>query len=137
MNISELEDSFHDLQKFSDTQYKTIHELQTKIIELTQENKHLQDLLASNLPHLDFNNGTLGISNEQLICETQIFLLKQRAMTDQLNADETKRFATFVDVLQKIKSKDKVEDLTIKKMSTDNLLQLVKQDESINNTSTK
>lgn len=132
MNISEMGDSFKDLQNFSDIQYKTIKDLQIKISELTLENKHLQELLSANVPHLGFENGTLGISNEQLICETQIHLLKEQAMTRQLNADETKRFATFVDVLTKIKSKNEDEDITIKQMKTDNLLQLLKQDESAN-----
>lgn len=132
MDIKQMEESFLGLQNFSDSQYRTINDLQVKVAELQSENQHLQQLLASNVPHLGFETGTLGISNEQLICETQIHLLKEQAVTRQLNADETKRFATFVDVLQKIKSKGEEEDVSVKKLPTDNLLLLLKQDDSAN-----
>lgn len=132
MDIKEIEENFNDLQKYSDTQFHTIADLNKQIAALKTENVSLQKMMEGNLPALEFNNGHLGISNEQLICETQICLLKNKALLQELNSEETRKFATFVDVLEKIRKSGKDEDMSVKKLSDADILKLV-----VDNGSTK
>lgn len=68
----------------------------------------------------------IGITNEQLICESQIYILKERAMQKELNADEVRRFSILFEVLEKIKkSTENVQDIGIQQMSTEEILKLV------------
>lgn len=125
-DINSLESKFKDLQGYSDAQFHTIDSMKAEIEKLKLENNSLKQLVEGSFPNLEFGNSNhIGISNEQLICETQIFLLKEVAITRQLNADETRRFATFVDVLEKIRSNNEDKDLTLEKFSDSDLLKLV------------
>lgn len=125
-DINSLENSFKDLQDYSDKQFHTINSLKQEIEKLKQENNSLKTILEGNLPPLEFKNSSIGISNEQIICETQLKLLKDTAMRRELNADETRRFATFFEVLEKIrKTEVNVEDVVVKNTSDEDLLKLV------------
>lgn len=129
MKIKELESSFKELQKYSDAQFQTVNELQKEIDRLNSENRSLKQMLEGSLPSLGFRPGQLGISNEQLICETQIFILKERATKGELNADEVRRFASLFEVLEKIKKAAQyTPDASIQKMSDAEILQLVTSD---------
>ena len=91
--------------------------LQETILKLEEEVASLKSLIKKD---------NAGMSNEQLICQVQIHRLKEQALVRDLNADETRRLATFVDVLEKIK--DKVvspEEAAIKDMSEEDLINLV------------
>ena len=91
------------------------------IQNLEEEFKQLKDL-----PPLEMTVNNTGISNEQLICESQIYILKERAMQKELIADEVRRFSILFEVLEKIKkSTDNVPDMAIQKMTDIELLQLV------------
>lgn len=125
MDIKELEDNFNTLSAYSDKQFKTINELNREIEKLKAENISLQKMLEGNLPQLEFENGHLGISNEQMICETQLCILKDRAIQKELNADEAKRVSLYVEVLEKIRKNHKTEDMSIKKLSDTEILKLV------------
>lgn len=126
MDIKELESKFSEMQNYSDNQFHTINKLNTEIEKLKSENASLKIMLEGNLPNLELTPSGLGISNEQLICETQIQLLKQHAMNRELNSDEVRRFSQLFEVLEKIKkSIVNVEDVVIQKMSDDDLLKLV------------
>lgn len=125
-DINSIESSFKDLQAYSDEQFHLINKLQAEIEKLKSENKSLQTMLAGNLPSLEFATPNIGISNEQLICETQISLLKERALQKELNADESRRFAIFFEILEKIKkSAVNVDDVKVNAMPTEDLLKLV------------
>lgn len=125
-DINSIESGFKDLQKFSDEQFHLINKLQAEIEKLKSEKKSLETMLAGNLPSLEFNSPHIGISNEQLICETQISLLKDRALQKELNADEVRRFTQLFEVLEKIKkSAVNVDDVHVNKMNTEDLLKLV------------
>jgi len=41
-----------------------------------------------------------GITNQQLICEVQIKLLKDRAMVAELTKEEAQKLQIYVDILQ-------------------------------------
>jgi polyhydroxyalkanoate synthesis regulator phasin len=122
-NINDLEKSFNDLQSYSDNQFKTIQELKKQIKKLEEENKSMKSMLESNLPALTFDG--LGISNEQLVCETQITILKDKAITRELTFEEAKKFAIFTEVLENIKKASKNNDFSVQKLSDEELLKLV------------
>ena len=130
-DINSLEESFKDLQKYSDTQFHSIDTLKKEIETLKSQNESLKIMLAGHTPSLDFNYPLLGISNEQLICETQITILKDRAVQKELNADEVRRFTQLYDVLEKIKKTAvSVDDVIVNRMSSDELIKLVVNNES-------
>lgn len=130
-DINSIEASFKDLQSYSDSQFHTINSLKQEVEKLKSENQSLKLMIDGNFPSLEFNPGTMGISNEQLICETQISLLKERAMQKELNADEVRRFTQLFDVLEKIKkSAINVDDVVVNKMTNEELLKLVVDNES-------
>ena len=83
-------------------------------------------MLEGNLPSLTFETDiSLGVSNEQLICETQILLLKDAAVTRSLTMEESKKFQIFTDILEKIKSKKKPENPD-EDLSDNDLISIVK-----------
>lgn len=130
MDINELNESFSDLQSYSDAQFKTIVELNKQITQLKSENQNLRLMLDQNIPNIgmQITDIGLGITNEQLICETQILLLKNDAMLRPLTMEETRKLEIFSNVLDKVKkgSKDPVE-IEVNKLSNNDLLQIVNE----------
>lgn len=125
-DINSMEESFKDLQVYSDTQFHTIENLNKEVNRLRSENQSLKTMLEGNLPSLEFTPTLIGISNEQLICETQITILKEKAIKAELNADEVRRFSQLFEVLEKIKkTSTNVDDVIVKRTSTEELLKLV------------
>jgi glucose-6-phosphate-specific signal transduction histidine kinase len=122
-DVADLEKSFNELQSYSDSQFKSILELKKQIKKLEEEKAGMQSMLESNLPSLTFDG--LGVSNEQLICETQITILKDKAVTRELTFEEAKKFAIFSEVLENIKKNTKTSDINVQKMSDAELLKLV------------
>lgn len=122
-NIADLEKSFNELQSYSDSQFKSIVELKKQIKKLEEENGSLKSMLENNLPSLTIDG--LGVSNEQLICETQITILKDKAITRELTFEEAKKFAIFTEVLENIRKNSKSSDINVQKMSDDELIKLV------------
>lgn len=122
-DIADLEKSFNELQSYSDSQFKSIMELKKQIKKLEEENTSLKSMLENNLP--SFASDMLGVSNEQLICETQLVILKDKAITRELTFEEAKKFAIFTEVLESIKLNSKSSDVSVQKMSDDELLKLV------------
>jgi hypothetical protein len=122
-SIDDMEKAFNELQSYSDGQFKSIVELKKQIKKLEEENKSLKTMLESNLPTLTFDG--LGVSNEQLICETQITILKDKAVTRELTFEEAKKFAIFTEVLENLRKNTKSSDINVQKMSDEDLLKLV------------
>lgn len=130
-DINSLEEGFNELQNYSDNQFKVINELQGKIAQLTSENVSLKTMLEQNLPSLGIDSDILlHISSEQLICETQLLLLKNKALISELTLEESKKFQIFSDILQKLKTKDpNTSEITIKKMSPAELIMIANSNE--------
>ena len=130
MDIRELNESFNDLQTYSDAQFKTIVELNKQIAQLKSENESLKLMLEQNLPNvaLQVTDLGIGVTNEQLICETQILLLKNDAMLRPLTMEEARKLEIFSNVLDKVKkgSKDPVE-IEVNKLSNTDLLQIINE----------
>jgi hypothetical protein len=126
-DINDLERSFNDLQEYSDNQFRTINSLKKEMEKLKEENKSLKTMLEGHTPSITFSDiGGIGISNEQLVCETQIAILKDRAITRELTYEEAKKFAIFTEVLEGIKKNTaKSNDVMVEKMPVEDLLKLV------------
>lgn len=122
-DIADLEKSFNELQSYSDSQFKSIVELKKQIKRLEEENASLKKMMETNLPTLSFDG--LGISNEQLICETQITILKDKSITRELTFEEAKKFAIFTEVLDNLKKNSKSSDINVQKISDEDLLKMV------------
>lgn len=136
--IDDLEKSFTELQEYSDTQFRTIVELKKQLEAAKEEVKSLKKMLEGNLPQLGISTSSLaplGISNEQLICETQIALLKERAVSRELTLEEAKKLQIYTTILTEIrKNHEDAPDLSVQKLSDDELLKLVvNNDESSGN----
>jgi hypothetical protein len=130
-SISSLEEGFNELQHYSDSQFKVIKELQGKISQLQAENSSLKTMIEQNLPSLSLDaDFILGVSNEQLICETQLLLLKNKAVIAELTLEESRKFQIFTDILQKIKTKDpNAVENTVKKMTPAELIAIASPSE--------
>jgi hypothetical protein len=105
MNVKELDNASY------------IESLKEQILKLEQENASLKALLKKE---------NTGLTNEHIICQVQIHRLKDYALTRDLNADETRKLATYVDILEKIK--DKVispEEAAVKEMTVEDLTSLI------------
>lgn len=115
---------FNELQKYSDAQFKVVVDLQKKNHELQEQIKSLQTMLESNLPRIEVGTNDLGIPNELLICETQLFLLKEHAMTRELTMEEARKVQIYTDVLEKVKKKPK-DNSAVENMGDEDLLRIV------------
>lgn len=122
-DIQDLEKQFSELQNYSDNQFKSIVELKKQVKRLEEENASLKKMMESNLPTLSFDG--LGVSNEQLVCETQITILKDKAITRELTYEEAKKFAIFTEVLESLKKSSKNSDINVQKLSDEELLKLM------------
>jgi hypothetical protein len=118
MDISQLE---------AEAQYEVIVKLQDKIAKLEEENSNLKFMLEGQTPLFsDIANIGLGLSNERVICEVQIALLKARAVRQELTLEESRKLQIYVDILEKLNKK---EDDGIKTdLSEEQLLKLVKNE---------
>ena len=129
-NIADLEESFNSLQELSDSQFRSIASLKKEIAILKEENKALK----SNPTTSSSNSSDIigfDISNERLICETQITILKDRAITRELLLEEAKKFQIFVDILDNIKKNTpNASKVRVEKLSTEELLALVEGGDS-------
>lgn len=125
--INQLEDNFKELQQYSDSQFHLINKLNEQIDKLKSENESLKIMLEQNLPNITLQTSDLGIgiSNEQLICETQLLLLKDSAITRPLTMEEVKKVQILTDVLMKCKDQKKHDPFGITKISDEDLLKVV------------
>lgn len=124
-DINQMEEGFKELQEYSDSQFHLITRLQENVARLEAENKSLKIMLEQNLPTIGSKplDLSLGISNEQLICEVQLTMLKDLAVVRELTLEETKKFQTFTDVLTKVKAGKKPgEEFGVARMSDEELL---------------
>lgn len=129
-NIDDLKNEYLEMKDYSDSQFRVITDLQKKNQALQEENKSLKLMLEGNLPSLEFKSDiAIGLSNEQLICETQIFFLKQQATTRELTSEEARKFQIFVDTLEKIKKNPGHKSSGLEKLTEDDLLRLVVNNE--------
>ena len=124
IDINQMEEGFHELQKHSDSQFTELMSLRETIARLESENKSLKLMIDTNLPALgnQISDLSLGISNQQLIAEVQLTMLKDRAVTTELTMEEAKKVQIFTDVLSKCKTGKTSEEVKVSRLSDEELL---------------
>lgn len=124
--IEDLEKSFVDLQEVNDSQFRTIIDLKKQIDALKAENQALKIQQPNGSNNFVAVQGDNDISDEHLICITQLELLKNNAVTRELTFEEAKKVQIFTDVLEKIKKNNKAaNEFSAEKLPVEDLLRLV------------
>jgi hypothetical protein len=100
-----------ELKAFAESQYLTITTLSQRIVKLEEENKHLKKLLETTTdivkkPQI-VDLSPVGLSNEQIIAETQLKLLKETSFERELTYEECKKVVEYAKVLNSLNGKGK------------------------------
>lgn len=131
-SIDDLEKSFTNLQEINDGQFRTIVDLKKQIEALKTENQALKQQLSTNTNALRPVTDDNAISDEHLICITQLELLKNNAITRELTFEETKKVQIFTDILDKIKKyNSSSQDFSAEKLPVEDLLKLMEGETSV------
>lgn len=122
-----------ELQQYCSSQFQVINELNRKIVQLEEKNKHLEQLLQNSTPIMDDGSGKLEVyaqlSDEMAVCLMQIKILKDKGMKDELNYEEAKKLDIYTKLLQTLKANVKPEKNPAEDMSTEEILKLLEEDE--------
>lgn len=121
--------SFEDpeqLKQFCESQYQTIVELSQELAEFKRSNEELkakalvsaQGLNASSLIQLDEQD-------QEIICRTQIALLRNRSMNCELTLEEARKLELYSKILGSVKPKPETDMREIKEMDSESMLLLV------------
>lgn len=135
---SKFSESLDDQMIMINAQKNTIEKLTRRIGDLEKENKSLKEQASKPVQVGDeFSAVPLDasgnpVSDEESICITQLRILKNKALGDELSLEETKKAEIYVKTLQILrggnsKSKDKK---PIESFSNDNLLDMLKEMEA-------
>lgn len=124
-DISQVIDS--SSQEYTNASFKVIRQLQEKISKLESENESLKHLLEQNTPSLiDTKDLGFGISHEELICATQISLLKDAAISRVLTLEEVKKLEILTKVKVQFETRNPNSDsISAEQMHPDALMQIV------------
>lgn len=126
-NIKKMEADYKasaEMQDLVDAQQKTIKDLTKMIAKLEAENKELSlkvTVLERQAPMPELSTTLEETADIEIICVNQLRLLREKAVVE-LTYEESKKLATYADVLLKVKAhaKDKGKDLS--NLSTEELL---------------
>lgn len=121
--------SFEDpeqLKQFCESQYQTIVELSQELAEFKRSNEELkakalvsaQGINASSLIQLDEQD-------QEIICRTQIALLRNRSMNCELTLEEARKLELYSKILGSVKPKPETDMREIKEMDSESMLLLV------------
>lgn len=134
--ISEFK-SFEDLKKFSSAQHTTIIKMGKKLKELEEENRKLRAETkiaeASGTTPTPQNSNPIilnaNISDEEIICLTQLSFLKQTSQDRELTLEEAKKVDIYNKILSGLKEKEKQNPgKPFEGASDEELLRLVKNE---------
>lgn len=119
-----------DMRKYIENQNVAIITLQQEIERKNKEIEHLKSMLDSCIPLLDTKQENNSISDEELICVTQISKLKKKAMEGDLTVDEVKMFDTLVKNLRLIRgeSTENKAEAKFKDVNPTKLLEIAKKE---------
>lgn len=124
-DISQVIDSASE--EYNKASFKVIRQLQEKVSKLESENESLKHLLEQNTPTLiDTKDLGFGISHEELICATQISLLKDAAISRVLTLEEVKKLEILTKVKVQFETRNPNSDsISAEQMHPDALMQIV------------
>ncbi len=99
-------EKYNELKTYSEAQFKVVVQLQQEVEKLKAENASLLQAVEGNVPLIGFDVNTYGVSNEQLIAETQLLRLKNKAISEEtLTMEDVRKVEILQNVLEKAKKK--------------------------------
>lgn len=118
-----------ELKAYIEAQQQSFIEVSKKVKNLEDENEALNkkieklqlDQTKSKINDLEAQD----VSNSEIICLSQIELLKKRTEERELTYEESKKFEIFTKIYQQIKTAKKSNDEDLKNKSTDELLRVI------------
>lgn len=122
--------TYAELQVYSAAQHETITKLNARINALEAREAHLQKLLAENSIIVGdastIKDMFLTCEDPEAIARTQLKLLRDRAVQQELSIEETKRVEIYTKILDSVelKKKDRMKNVTESKSDAE-LLQLL------------
>jgi len=125
--------NYAELTVFSNAQHETISKLNAKINLLEEKEKHLQKLLQDNSIIVgdikDIKDMFLKCEDPEAISRTQLKILRDRSMQQELSIEETKRVEIYTKILDSVeaKRKDRMKNVSESKSDAE-LLQLITSD---------
>lgn len=119
-----------DLQKYSEAQFKTIIELNKKLIKAEEEIKGLKLLLEQSSPLLVSDQRNVVVlevgTDQEIIAQVQLRLLKEISYERDLTFEEAKKVETYTKILSTMQSiKPKAIEVNAKDFGDKELLKLV------------
>lgn len=120
-----------ELQVYAQAQYNTILQLTKQKKKLEDEIKHLQELLSKTVPIIKNTDEKMiqQGTDQELICKMELQKLREASTTRELLYEEAKRVQIYTQVLNSIPKTSK-EERMVEELKTEELLKLVKNDES-------
>ena len=121
-----------ELRQYANSQYQVIAQLNRKIVQIEEENKHLKELLTKQSSVLDDSTGTLEIykdvTDELATCLMQIKLLKEKSVGGELTFEDAKKLDIYTKLLLQLKSGKKAEEQPTKTLTDEELLKLLNEE---------
>lgn len=111
-----------DIEAFAVKQQEIIELQQFEIKTLKEKNQHLEQLLTS----LSKGESVKEVSQEEMICIEQIFLLKRKSSERELTLDEAKRLDLFIKNLKVIRG-DSIKNadiISVERMDENDLIKI-------------
>lgn len=104
-----------ELQAFAKSQFEIIQNLSKKITKIEEEKKHLEELLEQTNP-LQVGQTTeitpitdLSVSDSEIIARTQLRMLRELSMKNELTLEETKKAQIYTDILISLNKKEQAD----------------------------
>ena len=139
MNIDQLVKdfkTFEELKAFCDSQFKQILIMTKKIKELEEKNKQLSNsskeinnlalVETQHTPPINKIN-LLMEDDAKTIAQVQLRMLREQAFDRELTLEEVKKLDIFNKVLNVKEEKDKPIDVSVKKLSNEELLKQINE----------
>ncbi len=122
-----------ELKAFIEAQRLSFVAISIKVRNLEEENENLKKKIEKlKLEQVKSSVSDQEMSNSEIICVSQIELLKKRTEERELTFEETKKFEVLTKIYEQIKSNKKSNDDELKNVSTEDLLTVLQGGKSEN-----
>ncbi len=118
-----------ELQAYVDAQQHSFIEVSKKVKNLEDENENLKKKIEK--LKLEQTKSTISsleaseTSHSEIICLSQIELLKKRTEERELTYEESKKFEIYTKIYQQIRTAKKTNNEELEKLSNDELLSVI------------
>jgi len=134
MDIDELSKQFtsiKELRQYCASQHHVINELNKKIIILEEEKKQLEELLSKSVPVIGDSSIEVykEVSDEMTVCLTQIKILREKAIREELTYEEAKKLDIYVKTLISLRGWKKEKENPKDKLTEEELLAVLGEEE--------